>query len=155
MEIIRLNSKIYNLNKFRYLTPIQRIIKDVEKYRYYVDNTLKIQCKNLGINIEDVLNNSLEPEEFVYYGFTFVFEQDNEELCFPTFEQAKKGYKQALTAMNIANVDETLKFALKKFLSYPKLHHVDYIQSLLGDQYERDYEQYMEKSCSSESIPTL
>ena len=104
MEIIRLNSKIYNLNKLRYLTPIKRLIKDVEKYRFYVDNTLKIQCNNLGISVEDVLHNSLEPEEFLYYGFTFVFEQDNEELCFPTLEQAKKGYKQAIGITSVIKV---------------------------------------------------
>ena len=152
MHLIRLRSKLYNLDKLRFISFINRQIR-VDKNREYEEyfNRIVDICRKHNIETQDVFSNSFPPEEYVVYTFSVYFEQDSEFFQFTDLQLVIKEYADVMLSIGeYSQTQEVITNRLKLEGVYPTIYWEDYINLLLEERNGK-----LEKSCPDTSISTI
>ena len=152
MNLIRIKSNLYNLDKLRYVSFISRQIS-MDKNREYEEYFTKIVnfCGKHKIEAQDVFSNSFPPEEYIVYTFSVYFEQDSEFFQFTDLQSAIKEYSDVMLSVGeYSQTQEVITNRLKLEGVYPTIYWEDYINLLLEERNGK-----LEKSCPDTSISTI
>lgn len=152
MNLVKINYRIYNVDKLRYISPIIRTVSPEKREEYNkLLEKLKETCINKNINTNDVFKNAMCPEEYIHYEFSVNFEKDCREDFRDDLQGIIKQYVDVMQSLGIYSYDrESVVKEMKTFGSYPTIYWDDYVKIILEERNGK-----LEKSCADKSIAEI